>query len=228
MYRQRQTGVTLPELLMVMAVIIMITVAISSIILQAGKINAATSTRIGPQSALMLAMTRMEREVRVAMAVQSSSPRHVQFVLPAKTEQGVNDLDEDEQLIPGLIVRYFQGSKSFPNPNNPSQWNAVPGTAGNPGDILFRAEVEDDTPLDATVPNAQVLLDGLTPTPMVSDPDHPNQEMAANLFEYSVSNPRLITVNLTMPVINPASAPNQHLSLSTQFYLRNIPRSPEG
>jgi len=137
-------GVTLLELVMAAFIIALSFFVIVNISIKASKLYARTSVHIEPQASAMIAFKRMEREIRQAMVISTTTPSPstwVEITLPEKDAQGLNQLSVDATgrliLMPGQTVSYFLGRKLWLQDATHTLWSARPSATGT---TLFRAE----------------------------------------------------------------------------------------
>jgi hypothetical protein len=213
----------------------MVSIAVTTVFVQATRVYTSTSVHIDPQEQQMLAMKRIEVEMREAMFVNivtASPSTWVELCLPRTDETGDNVvvMDANGELglerDPAKDVAFFLGTKEYPNPADTDHWNAVPSATGH---TIFRA-LSNTRTSSGVYPQATVIIDGVASTPMIPDPEHPGQEIAARLFEYWPSDPndptrptrdtQLIVVTLTIPVQEKTGQFVNH-TLRTQYCLRN-------
>lgn len=239
---RRVRGVTLTEVLVVVAVTAMVLTVVIAISLQGMRMYAATSTHIQPQEAQMIALQRLEREMREAMVIDlNSTANAVEIIRPAKDANGLN-LFTDGLLVSGKRICFFLGNKV----SQGGSWLAVPSATG---DTLFRIEsTATNFPLGAAYSSTQarVIIEGILSTPMIDDPDHEGQMIPTDLFTYApiddndtpdnpdddllLTNTSLVRITLTVPVAHhgPAGIVTEHHTLSTQFCIRNLTAAQAG
>ena len=235
---RRSFGVTLPELLVVIGIIAIVAIATTTIFLRVTGVYARTSAHTNPQSAEMLALKRIENDLREAMFVSIVTPTPATWVeisLPQVDSNGVplivKGTDGSIGLTrnPALDTSYFLGDLVYPTFGDKSHWNAIPDPNGH---TIFRALSSTKTSA-GIFPNAMVIIDGVLSTPMVPDPQHPGREIPGRLFEYWPSDPndptrpsvdsQLVRVTLTIPVQSNtgSSVLIENHTVQTQFCLRN-------
>jgi len=240
--RIQTRGVTLMELLVVMFIVGLTSFVIVNISIKANKLFARSSVRIEPQASTMLAFKRMEREIRQAMLISTTTPSSSTWIdvqLPQKDDQGLNQLSVDEdgriQLTPGIFVHYFLGSKVQVRDAQKHLYLASPSETGT---TLFRAESTYDVE-NNTFDNARDVIDDIvnpSDPAVLSDPEVNRAALASTLFSYTpyndngtpddysddrpLTNTNLITIALIVkstlqgrPIYHP---------LQTKFCLRNL------
>jgi hypothetical protein len=184
-------GMTAPELLIVVFIIALTFFVIVNISVKASKLYARTSVHIEPQASAMIAFKRMEREIRQAMVISTTTPSPstwVEITLPKKDAQGLNELMVDANnrllLIPGKRVNYFLGKKIALQDSVRNIWNARPS---NTGTTLFRTEGKRDITSN-TFPGARVIIDNVinpSDTSLVDEQQLTRDALSNTLFVYS-------------------------------------------
>lgn len=243
-------GTTLPELLVVVAFIAVVTVAISQLSMQSMRIYSRTSEHINPEASLNLALKRMERTIREAMFIRlGSSSTAVEIIIPIKDNAGriqtastvINADTQTKALVrrEGKHVCYFLGRYSSGSPSL-----AIPDPAN--GNTLFMVTTGNNTTMGTDIisstgvlassyAQAKEIITGITSAPTVVDPDHPGQALPTTIFAYATNsmdtsaspyglNAQLLRVTLSMPIVHGPSggeAIRDH-TVSTQFCLRNF------
>lgn len=235
---RRFAGVTLPELMVVLGVVALVGMATIKLFIRATGVYTNTSAHYGPQSNEMLALKRMQFDLREAMFVSVVTPTPTTWVevcLPKEDSSGVSYMIKGTKDMLGLVrdpardTSYFLGKLEYPNSSDKTHWNAVPDATGH---TIFKA-LSSTKNSDGKFPNASIIIDGVLSTPMVPDPLHPGQEIAGRLFEYWPSDPtdptrpsvdsQLVRVTITIPVTTKTargSITTNH-TVRTQFCLRN-------
>lgn len=243
-------GITLTEVLVVMAVIGLISAAVTTLSMQSMKIYARTSEHIEPEASLELAFKRMGSIVREAMFIRiGSSATAMEVALPLKgndgkiatnsvlidTTRGMHALVRAE----GMHICFFLGRRSATNPTI-----AVPDPIN--GNILFMITtgsktttgtdiINDSGSLESSYSNAQAIITGISSSPSVPDPQNPGNALPTTIFAYTTVgsdtsafhkglNAQLLRITLTVPIPRGPSggeAIRDH-TLSTQFCLRNF------
>ena len=231
-------GVTLAELLVVIGIIAIVAIATTTIFLRVTGIYTRTSAHTGPQSAEILALKRMENDLRDAMFVSVVTPTPATWVeisLPQVDSYGVPLMVKGKDGTigltrnPALDTSYFLGDLVYPTYGDKSHWNAIPDPNGH---TIFRALSSTKTSA-GIFPNGQVIIDGVLSTPMIPDSKHAGQEIPGRLFEYWPSDPndptrpsvdsQLVRVTISIPVqSNTGSGIRvENHTVQTQFCLRN-------
>lgn len=234
-------GMTLIEVLIVLAIIGLVTGAVGALSIQASKLYARTSWHIEPQSSAMVAFKRLERELRDAMLVSTTTPSPstwIEVVLPKKDQHGLNILKANAQgrltLLAGESVCYFLGKKVAQDGANSLLWTAQPDAQGT---TLFRARSDDYDEAGMQFAHSRVLIDDIVdPRTITEEPSL--QQMAVNrtLFVFIPYNdngtpddptddfPRPDTqlIAVTLIVKSTYQGRTVYHPLSTQFCLRNL------
>lgn len=250
---KRHLGLTLPEMLVVIAVIALIITVVVSLTLQAHRIFARSSVHIEPQESQMLALQRMESEIRQGMLLNyvPSDPSFLEVILPEKDQE--TQLNKIERVPPvtgplGLVqgqhVTFFVGKKEYLNPANSNQWVAV---LDDRGDTLFRAD-DSVLPVNGKYTNAEALLDFSLRTEGGKPPEDydPSDIEPRKVFEYWPANDngtpndtsddlpsndtKLIRITLSVPMVKTTARGREVVNhtLWTQFCLRNHETSQGG
>ncbi|HEY3416919.1 MAG TPA: hypothetical protein VGM23_08555 [Armatimonadota bacterium] len=230
-------GFTLVEVLISVTFIAIMLAAIIGLSINANRLYLRTSGHIEPQSSQMLALKRMERDLREGMfLLTTSSSTWVQVTLPALDNGGHYRIVQNATtgrlgLTPGITVRYFLGTIQYPNPNDKSHWIAVPNVTGN---VLFRADVSTVNTA-GNYPNARVIIDGILSVPIIPDLTNQTGGTATSIFAYwpantdgsPTVNTKLIKITLTKPANEYTNTGKQTVNhtLWTQFCLRNLQTS---
>lgn len=237
-----QRGITLVEMLLVIAIIGMVIFSIVAVTMQAGKLHARTSVHLEPQASAMLALKRMQRELRDAMLISTTTPSPstwIEFTVPAKDEHGLNRVQTDKHgflsLVPGKNLCYFLGTKIVADPQGRNRWTARPDRQGT---TLFRAETSYDERNDMFY-NAQVLVDKVVNPYTLSATEMAGLKLTAlnrTLFVFvpyddsgtpddiSDDTPRADTQLITITLVVEATLQGKPLyhPLWTQFCMRNL------
>ncbi|MHB9130066.1 MAG: PilW family protein [Armatimonadota bacterium] len=245
MRTRQSSGVTLIEMLIVVGVIAMVVTVVITLSLQASRVYARTSKHIEPQESQMLALQRIQRDIRESMSVTTvSNATWMVIHKPVKGSDGKFVLVRNPttgrlglSLDPNALV-YFLGTRQYPDPVDHSHWNAVPDTSG---DTLFKADITTQNSSGA-FPDARVIIDGILPTPMIPDPKHPGKEIPTSLFVYwpipdngtpndptddpTVYNTMIkITLTKKLEISTPSGRRTENHTLTSQFALRNLQTS---
>lgn len=230
--KYRVRGATLVELIIVCVVIAIVFVSISTLSIQSSKVYARTNIHIEPQASQMLALKRLQQEVREAIEVvndpltnQLSNENQITIIVPLKNSYGLNitesvngKLEIKEDLA--YYIRFRQ--EVYP--------------VGSTSARILREKIDRT---NSSVLESKEIIHGLSLTPMNPDPDHPGQNIAGKLFEYyplddngTPNDPtddnigpgtRLVKITLSMPLNQntPTGGVTIYHTLHTEFALRN-------
>jgi Tfp pilus assembly protein PilE len=245
---RRYRGVTLPEMVVVIAFIAIVSITIVSLFMQSARVYARTSSRVEPQASLMLAMHRMEKQIREAMFIRvGSSSTSVEIALPQKDTSGfirLKSIEIDTTLHKRALVRiegkhlcFFLGRR---DPTNPG--GAIPDAVN--GNTIFLVTTGSDTAagtdiidsLGALAPSyskAETIISGVLSIPTIVDPAYPGQQKPTTIFSYATNgmassafqdglNAQIVRITLTVPIQQTGVIGTQNHTLSTQFCLRNF------
>lgn len=242
MPRRMTVGVTLMELLIAVFIIGLAFFVVVNISIKASELYARTSVHIEPQQSTMIAFKRMEREIRQAMSISTTTPSPstwIEITLPQKDAQGLNELAVDSygrlSLIPGATVDYFLGDKISLQDATNQLWVAQPDGTGA---TLFRTESAYDASTN-TFSDCQVIIDHIVnpgDASLLNEPQLTQDALANTLFVYSPYNDNgtpdiytddlpLTTTNLigiTLIVKSMQNGRPYYTPLWTKFCLRNI------
>lgn len=231
--KYRVRGATLVEMIIVCVVIAIVFISISTLSIQASKVYARTNIHIEPQASQMLAMTRMQQEIREAIEVVNNDPltnqlsneKQITIIIPQKDSYGLNittnvngalQIQEDTTCY----IRFRQ--EVYP-------------VGSNTAHILMEKIDRNSN----TVVGSTEIIHGLALTPMNPDPAHPGQNIAGKLFEYYPLNDngtpndptddtigpgtRLVKITLSIPLNQntPTGGVTVYHTLHTEFALRN-------
>jgi len=184
-------GVTMVELLVSLFIIGLTFFVILNISVKSSKLYARTSVHIEPQASAMIAFKRMEREVRQAMVISTTTPSPstwVEITLPDKDEQGLNKLmvnaNNRLMLIPGKTVSYFLGTKITLQSKQQKSWLAQPSSTGT---TLFRAETTYNK-FTNTFAGARVIIDNIvnpSSTSLIDEQQLTRDALSHTLFVYT-------------------------------------------
>lgn len=179
------------ELLVSVFIIGLTFFVIVNISIKASKLHARTNVHIEPQASAMIAFKRMEREIRQAMVISTTTPSPstwIEVILPEKDEQGLNKLGVDANnrlvLIPGKTVSYFLGDKLELQDANRKLWRARPSDSGT---TLFRAETSYNK-LTNSFDNCKSIIDNIvnpSDPSIASEPQLTRDALANTLFVYT-------------------------------------------
>jgi len=191
MSRKITFGVTLLEMLISVFIIGLTFFVIINISLKASKLYARTNVHIEPQASAMIAFKRMEREIRQAMVISTTTPSPstwVEVILPEKDDQGLNKLAVDAHnrlvLIPGVTVSYFLGNKTEQQDATHKLWKATPS---NSGTALFRSESPYNIATNS-FDNCKVIIDGIvnpSDANLANEPQLTRDALASTLFVFT-------------------------------------------
>jgi hypothetical protein len=209
-------------------IIALVTGVLLSLMIQTSRVYTRTSAHVEPQASLMLALKRMEREIRDGMFfVLNSTDSTVEIVLPLRETNGMNVIT-GTSLQEGNHVCFFLGKKV----GGETAWSAVPDPLG---DTIFRIEGAGFLqPLSSSYTNTQakIIIEGVASTPMVPDPTDPTREIATTVFTYApldeegflMDETRLIRITLTVPLKEhtPSGIRTVNHTMQTSFSLRNL------
>jgi type II secretory pathway pseudopilin PulG len=230
-------GVTFIELLVVIGIIAMVIIAVGTLFIEASRVYARTSEHIEPQWSEMLALKRMESDLRQGMHIDTghSSGLAAEVVLPLKDADGYNALVQDASgklaLQAGQVIRYFRGHRA---PGyTVKNWVAIPDTlVSDNGDCIFKIDA-NTAMVGSGYPNATIVVSGLVANPPIPDPLNPGSTIPEPVFVFAPLNPdgtlntsltQLIKITMTFNVqeTTPAGRVMKPHTLSTQFCLRNL------
>jgi len=229
------------ELLVAMFIIGLTFFVIVNLSVKSSRLYARTSVHIEPQASAMIAFKRMEREIRQAMTISTTTPSPstwVEVIIPQKDDLGLNQLSVDAtgrlMLIPGETVSYFLGRKLWLQNSQQQLWLARPS---NTGTTLFRAESTYNIWTD-TFSYAEVIIDNIvnpSSYSLIDEPQLTRDALANTLFVYSpydnngtpddyTDDRPLTTTNLigiTLIVKSVQNGRNIYTPLWSRFCLRN-------
>lgn len=218
---RRSRGLTLVEVLMVIAVISVVMITLLLMIMQNNKLYMRTAVHLDPQASQMIALKRMERELREAMQVLNSPEpaTWIHIILPIKDQNGFNVLSYDAATGElGLTLNTTDTTKPM-NPNISyflgNKVSAVAGKtntyvaeASTTGTCIFRATSMPSVDSDI-FPEAQLIAEGVLNPPLLPDPNNPGKIITGNMFDYfpyppdqqTVTNlTHIIRVSVTTPI----------------------------
>jgi hypothetical protein len=225
------------ESLVVVSVMALIFITIYMIITSASRIYARYSPVIEPESSMLLALKRMQRNMREAILIDMSSTENcVEIGQPVKDARRLNVLTSDGLSI-GTRVCYFLGR--YDRENAPTTVIPLLTTDEALDDVdirytLFAIEQAGDVtnlPLHASYPVSRVreIIDGILRRPR--DPGDAGGTSTTSVFSYAPLNAegnmtdetRLVRIVLTCPVERMTSTGRETIPLTcwTQFCLRN-------
>ncbi|MHB0939244.1 MAG: PulJ/GspJ family protein [Armatimonadota bacterium] len=237
----RIRGVTLLEMLISVFIIGLTFFVIINISIKASKLYARTNVHIEPQASAMLAFKRLEREIRQAMVISTTTPTPstwIEITIPEKDDDGLNKLTVDAQgklvLIPGETISYFLGDKLTLQDATRKLWKAQPNTAGS---TLFRSESSYDKPGNY-FNHCKIVIDGIVnpnDPDVMSEPQLTRDALENTLFvytpyddngtpdDYTDDHPLSTTnvINITLVVKTMQSGRPVYHPLWTKFCLRN-------
>jgi len=241
MSRHVTFGVTLLEMLISMFIIGLTFFVIINISLKASKLYTRTNVHIEPQASAMIAFKRLEREVRQAMVISTTTPTPstwIEITLPEKDDQGLNKLAVDAEgklvLIPGKTISYFLGDKMTLQNADYKLWKARPNIAGT---TLFRSETSYDKPGNF-FNHCRIIIDGIVnpnDPSVMNEPQLTRDALANTLFvytpyddngtpdDYTDDNPLTTTnlISITLVVKAMQNGRPVYHPLWTKFCLRN-------
>ena len=245
---KRHAGITLVEALVTVTLVAVVFAMTFGIYMQAARIYTRTSVRIEPQHSLMLAMKKMESDIREAMFIRiGSNASMVEIALPRKDANGMilmTTVVMNSQTglstigrIEGKHVCYFLGrpDASYPNRAIPDAlygntiYKITTGSNSTTGADIIRA----DGTLNAYYTGAVKMVSGVLSRPMITNPST-GQEVAGTIFSYAGSSgtstspqglsAQIVRISLSVPV--QVSEGNTRVTrnhnLSTEFCLRNF------
>lgn len=166
MTRHANAGTTLVEFVVMLGIITLVLGAVVGVSLQSHHIYRTSSGGLQPQGDGVLALTRIERDIIQAMALDNATCRDTTLglILPAKDSQtALYEVSHNAgplALEQGTTVFYFLGTRTFPDSSDRSHWFATPSDSG---DTLFR--VEDQVAVNGAYANAPVILEHIDYTP---------------------------------------------------------------
>lgn len=237
----RIRGVTLLEMLISVFIIGLTFFVIINISVKASKLYARTNVHIEPQASAMIAFKRLEREIRQAMVISTTTPTPstwIEVTLPEKDDDGLNKLAVDAQgrlvLIPGKTISYFLGDKLALQDATHKRWQGRPNTSGR---ALFRTE-QDYNASTNSFDDCQIIIDGIvnpSDPGVQNEPQLTRDALANTLFVYTpyddngtpddynddspLTTTNLISITLVVKTLQ-NGRPVYH-PLSTKFCLRN-------
>ncbi|MHB9025137.1 MAG: PulJ/GspJ family protein [Armatimonadota bacterium] len=236
MLNRQAYGVTLIEVLISVSFIAIMLAAIISLSVNANRLYLRTSGHIEPQASQMIALKRIERDLREGMfLLTTSSSTWVQVTLPALDDDGHHRIVQNSEtgrlgLTPGVTVRYFLGTVQYTD-SSKQHWLAIPSETGN---ILFRADASTVNGL-GQYPDARVIIDSILSTPIIPNPVDPTQGTPTSIFTYwpantdgsPTINTKLIKITLTKTAVEYLNTGKRTVNhtLWTQFCLRNLQTS---
>jgi len=226
-------GITLLEVLISTVILSVVLGMILSLLVQTSKLYAKTSPYLTGQSADMLALKRMQRELRDAMLISTTSPSPstwVEIVLPKKDVAGMNVIQADAlgnlSLATGSTIDYFLGTKIAQSTSDPTLWSAQ---ASDQGTTLFRADHASQTSASpARWSQATIMVDGVVNPAAVATVTSLSTLSQKTLFAYTPSdgsgNPTALTQLISIAVIVQGTYQGRpvYTPLSTQFCMRNL------
>lgn len=215
----RHAGVTLVEMLVVISTVAVVLISIMTISLQFSRIYRHTNAMLVPQSDQLLALRKMERELREAYSLEPTSNATSLEINPPKKTTGTTRVIDAQQSTDGSLtplpesytIRYFLGTfvdgEARPNAN---------------GDTIFRVQSTDTQDAAGNYPlpgsaDKYIIVRNLAPLD------------GASLFSYEpggaapTNKTRLVIVTLNTPVRESEGGnPFTYQRLTTQFALRNL------
>lgn len=241
--RRHLSGVTLIELVVTVSLMAIVSIAIVATSMQSMRLYARfrplimgdAPGRSAPQSAMMVGIKRMDREIREALFIRvGSADTAVEIALPKLDAHGdilvenviVDQVKQRKALMSfeGMHVCFFLGRRDTANPQV-----AIPDAVN--GDTIFR--IASGTPtttgtdiissggtLDSSYANATEVISGITKVAYLFSYHNGSDNSS---FE-SGMNARVVRINLTYPVVIPTRAGRikENQTLTTEFCLRNF------
>ncbi|MHB9130069.1 MAG: PilW family protein [Armatimonadota bacterium] len=236
-YLHHRRGLTFVEMLVVISIVAIVSGAILMIVLQSSRMFARTSAHIQPQESQMLALRKIEGEVREAMGITvGSDPMIIEILQPLKDPSPVlMNVIDGTTLQQGQRVCYFLGRKEGVSGN--SWTTAVPDSVN--GDTVFRIYgASPETPIipfstgtSFTSGQATVVIDGLLPRSKQDSTDPPLfQYVPTNAKGEAVAGTNRLRVNfiILVPEQRPGGSTEVKHILSTEFCIRNLNSSQPG
>ncbi|HEY3376781.1 MAG TPA: type II secretion system protein [Armatimonadota bacterium] len=240
---RRQQGMTVIEILTVMALIMVVSTVICKLSMQATQIYLNKSGHIGQQMQLMLAIKNMQQDFREAVAItnNNNSTYWVTITPPLKSTQADGTTNANTigyTTVNGAQILQLQTSDAT-HPLTAQQIHYFLGMAdaSHPtpvadGDMLYRAVGAAGS--GNTFPAAQKMIEvkSIDKNPLAIHMDRDTSDTTKPVPTFmlnSNSNPsnanKCVTVMLTIPITDHANkdlAQDPYRTLTTRFFCRNI------
>lgn len=246
---RKHLGVSLLEIMISISLIAIVFIITIGLYLQAGQIFSRTSVRIEPQRSLMLAMKKMESEIREAMFIRiGSNSSMVELAMPLRDQNdmiAMSKIQLDSNGTRSTIGRsegkhicYFLG-----RPDIYDTTLAVPDAIY--GNTIYQIYTGNNTTTGSDIinsegqlaysyRNASKIISGVRPHAIVTDPGT-GQEVIGPIFSYvgyndtnwytsKGLNSQLVRISLTVPVTVVAGKIKtvRNHTVASEFCLRNF------